>query len=292
MGMLSAIAVLAEEWDDVLGRLDADQVRRLRELVAQFVAELDSDRSSDLAERIMALLMEALPVSHPVLSALMTPVDRFQDVGSVAADRAWFQLAGPLQARLAAMAPAGPVTSDSDGYHGAAQESARTEISVDIYLDTNDRLMAAKIFEAADSLMRLMGYESLFDEQIFYGSIFKRAKALAKSGLTSEELATRLVKVERALELEYLDQKQAAVDVQEAEAATKLIGSLSEVPQACLRLGSLLVVKYQDQGASVVLIRNLSQSELHALERFPEIQKNPRQALDALATAVASSDSA
>ncbi len=303
MGLPNAMAVLAEQWDDVLSYLEAGQAGRLHELVAQFVAEGNPGASADIAERIMDVLMEALPVSHPVLSALMSSEDRFRspsgpasegplrDPASLAADREWFRLAAPLRARLdPTEPPTGPGKGGPGGYPDEARGSVHAEIAVDIYLDTDDQEVAAKVFDAADSLIRLLGYDSPFDEQIFYGSIFRRAKAVAREAVTSEELRTSLIKIERALELRISDRPQAEVDVREAEAARTLLSGLSDVPQACVRLGSIFVVKYQDAGGPVVLIRNLSQLELHALERFPEIQRNPRQALDALATAVASDD--
>lgn len=276
MGLLNAMAALAEEWDDVLSHLDTDQAARLRGLVARFVDESDRGASSEISEAIMNLLLEALPVTHPVLSALMISEDRFRGQDSLAADSAWLQLAGPLRLRLrVAESPAA---------------SAAAEITVDIYLDTNDRLAAARVFGAADSLVRFLGYDGPFDEEIVYGSIFRRAKAVAMEAATSEQLRERFIQLERIIELSLLESKQAAVDVQEAQAARMLIDSIANVPQACLRVGSVLVVKYQDAGGPVLLTRNLSKLEMHALERFPEIQKNPRQALDALATAVTFSE--
>lgn len=272
MGLLNAMAVLAEEWDDVLSHLDTDQAARLRGLVARFVDESDPDASSEISEAIMNLLLDGLPVTHPVLSALMISEDRFRGQDSLAADSAWLQLAGPLRLRLEAVESPGG--------------SATAEITVDIYLDTNDRAAAAAVFAAADSLVRIYGYDGPFDEEISYGSIFRRAKAVAMEAATSQELRERLIQLERIIELNILDSKQAAVNVREAQAARMLIDSVADIPQACLRLGSVLVVKYQDSGGPVLLSRNLSQLEVHALERFPEIQKNPRQVLDALATAV------
>jgi hypothetical protein len=272
MGLLNAMAALAEEWDDVLSHLDTDQAARLRGLVTRFVDESDPGASSEISEAIMNLLLEGLPVTHPVLSALMISEDRFRRPDTPAADSAWLQLAGPLRLRLGA--------PESPG------GSALAEITVDIYLDTNDRVAAARVFGAADSLVRFLGYDGPFDEEIVYGSIFRRVKAAAMEAATSQELRERLIQLERLIELNAFDSKQAAVNVREAQAARMLIDAIADVPQACLRLGSVLVLKYQDAAGPVLLTRNLSQVEMHALERFPEIQKNPRQVLDALATAV------
>jgi hypothetical protein len=288
MSLLNAMGLLAAQWDEVLGYLSPDQASALRGLVTRFVAEADSPASSDIAESIMTLLVEVLPVTHPVLGALMLPEERFRGQVPVVTDPAWPDLAASLRLRLAATAHPGiPVP---EGRAGSAGRDAAgvTEIAVDIYLDTDDRDVAARVFDATDSLVRLLGFDGPFDEQVSYGSIFRRATAVARQAVTNEELLARLIKAERALELRYLERTQAEVDVKQAEAAQRLIGSLAEVPQACLRAGSLLLLKYQDAMGPVVLCRTLSQLELHALERYPEIQKNPRHVLDALATAVAS----
>jgi hypothetical protein len=47
-----------------------------------------------------------------------------------------------------------------------------------------------------------------------------------------------------------------------------------------------LLIKYQDERGPIVLMRSLSQLEIRALERYPEIQMRPREALQALGTAV------
>jgi hypothetical protein len=50
--------------------------------------------------------------------------------------------------------------------------------------------------------------------------------------------------------------------------------------------GSLLIVKYTEPSGPVVLSRNLSQQKIRILERFPEIQRTPRDVLSALASAL------
>ena len=113
MSLLDAMTVLAQEWDDVQRRLGPAQALKLDELVAQFVDEDDPRTSSNIAEDIMDLLVEGLPVAHPVLQALAGPQDRFEDLSSPAADSAWLQLATLLLRRLKAPAP--PERSGTDG---------------------------------------------------------------------------------------------------------------------------------------------------------------------------------
>jgi cold shock CspA family protein len=159
-------------------------------------------------------------------------------------------------------------------------------ISVDAYLDTNDMTTARAVLDAIDELAGLLGYEIPTDEEIRRVSVWRNAKAALQRGVAHEEVRNRLIKMERALELVGIDERQASVDVKTAEAVERLMSGLQDVPQACMRVGSLLMVKYQDHRGPVLLVRSMSQLELRAFERYPEIQQDPRTAIEALATAI------
>ena len=159
------------------------------------------------------------------------------------------------------------------------------EISVAVFADGNDR-QNARLLEAVDELVSVLGYGKQRDVEIEKGSIFRRSKAKAVEALGSKELQDRLVKVERALELEYLDIKQADVDVREAQAVANLIAALKDIPRACQRVGSILLIKYSVDDVPVLVSRPLSQLEMRALERYPEIQRVPEKALEALVMAM------
>ena len=119
MGLLNAMATLAKEWDDVQRSLDPGQASRLRELVVQFANEADTQASAKIAERIMDLLVEWLPVTHPVLLALADPESRSWRGTGHAADRGWSQVAESLRARPG---PPGTTFGDDDESepHGTA----------------------------------------------------------------------------------------------------------------------------------------------------------------------------
>lgn len=160
-------------------------------------------------------------------------------------------------------------------------------IPVDAFLDTESHSAARRVVSALDEIALLLGYEEPAEERWSSGSIWRRARTRLRSGITSEEVRRRLVKLERALELAHLDARQAEVDSKTAMAVTQLIASLDAIPQACLLVGSILIVKYHDGNAPVLYSRNLTQSEIRALEKFPEIQTKPAGVLEALATALA-----
>jgi hypothetical protein len=165
-------------------------------------------------------------------------------------------------------------------------ERQQASVPVEIYLDTEDHEVAERVFSATDSLLTLIGLLGPLDVEIVRGSIWRRANARIQEGLQSDEVRMILIKVERAIELAQIEGRQADVDAKQAGAVSQLLGSLSEVPQACVRVGSLLLIKYTEPTGPVVLSRSLSQPEIYALDRFPEIQTKPREVLAALASAV------
>jgi hypothetical protein len=184
------------------------------------------------------------------------------------------------------------VVSHAAGWHDPSDPEgeatiAPATISVAVYLDTDDRHEIEEVLSAVDSFVSEMGYEGPSSVYMRRGSIFRRSIAVVKRGLKSREVAERLLKVERALEIAALDSRQAAVDSQEAEAVARLLASLSEIERACIRAGSILLIKFPGQGGqSVILVRNLSQREIRMFERYPEIQSRPESVLEALGTAM------
>jgi hypothetical protein len=165
---------------------------------------------------------------------------------------------------------------------------AESTIAVEAYLATDDDAVARRVLRALDNLALAIGYVGPIDEVIRRGSIWRRAKAGLRKGITSDDVKNRLTKIERALELKGIDALQAEVDSKAAAAVVELVGSLQEVPQACIRVGSILLIKFLDEKGPILMVRSLSQPEIRALERFPEIQTKPRYALEALATALVS----
>jgi hypothetical protein len=111
VGLFNAMNVLADQWESVQHSLPPDQASRLREQVVQFATEADSPASARAAERVMDLLVEWLPVNHPVLLALAESESRSPEGTGPATDRAWTRLAEILRAKAG---PPGTTFGDDD----------------------------------------------------------------------------------------------------------------------------------------------------------------------------------
>jgi hypothetical protein len=172
------------------------------------------------------------------------------------------------------------------GERSTSLEDGPDRISVAMYIDGDDAAVRA-VMRRVDTLVGALGYGKPIDEQIENGSIFRRYFAILKRAFTSRDARENLVKAERALELLTIDVRQAQVDEKVAAAVSGLVDSFEDVPRACVRVGSIFFVKYLGPSGAVVLARNLSQVEIRAMERFPEIQREPEKAFEALALAVA-----
>ncbi|MEA5362907.1 hypothetical protein VA596_25465 [Amycolatopsis sp., V23-08] len=183
-----------------------------------------------------------------------------------------------------------PVTRQANVSEINRSEFPDQSISVAVYLDTDDEELIRRVLKNVDNLVGDMGYGPPEDVETIRGSIFRRSWSRVKGFLKSDEVAELREKAGRALEIQGLMIPEADVTFKLSQSASQLIASVADVPSACLRLGSILLIKYTlDTSGPVLLVRNLSTSEILALERYPEIQKNPSMALEMLATAIETS---
>lgn len=181
-----------------------------------------------------------------------------------------FNLVNPTEAETAALDP----------------NSSDDQITVAAYLGSDNTEAIDAVLRHVDDLVLALGYGKPQDLTIERGSIFRRSWSKAKETLTSAEMKERLAKVERAVEVQGLLLPQAEVDLKISQAVSGIIANLANIPSACIRAGSILLVKYQTDDGPMILTRNLSIHEIRTLERFPGIQKEPSLALDLLATTI------
>ncbi|MFJ5775757.1 hypothetical protein [Streptomyces sp. NPDC093094] len=270
-----------------------DRIQRLRTAVSELEAIL-SAKTGRLPSAVIKELQDAISES---LSALYAPVedlrwrrldqlDTYQQAASRAVDPYESHEVMPLRHDgFLTFAHSTPemhaiYANELDERY---QSYAEGEITIDVFIDGEEGY-DDWLLENLNNLVRVLGYEEGGDAEIERGSIWRRSRATAQ--FAGGEILDRLKKAERALELAQLELRQAEVDSKEAAAVNDLLSALEAVPRACVRVGSILVIKFTQGGESVVIVRNLTQVELHAVGRFPEIQRNPENVLQALVMAV------
>jgi Effector-associated domain 1 len=160
-------------------------------------------------------------------------------------------------------------------------------MQVAIYADIEENTKEwRRLSSASQAVAEALGYVRESQLPTEYGSVFQRA--FWKRVATSEEAKQYEAMLQQALGLKVAMLNQAEVDQKQAAAAADLITALAAVPTACIKVGSLLLIKYAaaPHDDPVVLVRSLSSREVQAIDRYPAILKNPHSALDALSMAI------
>jgi hypothetical protein len=141
----------------------------------------------------------------------------------------------------------------------------------------------APLTEAINDLVETFGFELSDEFPEVLGSWFKKWFVRTKEVASQPEVAIRLAKVERAIEIGTLVTPQAEIDSKQVGAVAALNTSLADVSSAAIQVGSLLYLKLTIDGQSVVQARTLNQRELIVLENNQDLLNSPTTILSALA---------
>lgn len=161
------------------------------------------------------------------------------------------------------------------------------EPEIAIFLDKFDPQQLDAVDAAAKVLARSLGYDNFQLESEVSGSIFRRLRGKIHDGVASDFAQARLSELEQRFTLEAVGRSQAEVDAIVTDNAVQLIAALADIPNAVVRVGALMVIKYTDGlDRPVMLQRQLTSMEIRALERNPGIQADPARALELLSIAV------
>jgi len=155
--------------------------------------------------------------------------------------------------------------------------------AVSIYLDSYDEHKVAALQEALKELLAVEGLdiEQLGEPKI--SSWFGQFKIKSKELVGKEEVASRLQKIEHAIEVAGLQRPMSEVNVNHADAASKLIQAATDVDNAIMLVGSVMLVKVtDDDGQKKLVVKTLSVAEVRAIEKNAHVLKDPRAALEYL----------
>ena len=157
-------------------------------------------------------------------------------------------------------------------------------IPVSIYLDTNRKTEITKAYSAVLDFLASINFAQAIDLKPVKGSWFKKLIADSKSVMTSQEVIDRLKEAEYGVEVNNILKPQSEVDKNHSEALSNILKSIENIPNAAIRIGSLLVVKITNKKEEVnIQVRTLTIKELHLLNKKPELLTKPSAVLLALA---------
>ena len=114
------------------------------------------------------------------------------------------------------------------------------------------------------------------------GSWYKKWFAKTVDVARKPEVADRIAKLERALELRGLDKPQSEVDKVYLDAAANMIKSVENVPHVALQIGPLLFLKTTTSAGSQIQVKKLSGNQLLALEKNQSWLSSPIDVLQKL----------
>jgi hypothetical protein len=155
-------------------------------------------------------------------------------------------------------------------------------IPVRVYLRTGEAVQP--VVDSANTVLKTLAFQVAHEYPAQHGSFWQRWCARSTEALSHPEVQERLQKLEKAAEVWSLGRPQAEIDKNLAEAVSKLIEALRHEKEAAAQVGSILLLKLKGpDGQSRLTVQTLSVRQLIALEKDPDILKEPGRILKRLA---------
>ncbi|RYD73915.1 MAG: hypothetical protein EOP53_19250 [Sphingobacteriales bacterium] len=148
-------------------------------------------------------------------------------------------------------------------------------IACEIYLDTDDIQLAETYYANLNAVLQTLDFKIVREKATEIGSWIKRFFARTKTAITSKEVQIRLEKLERGLELQFIDKVQSEVDLNTAQAIATLIDSTKEIPNFSTLVGSLLFAKATVNGEQIVFAQTLTHEQLMIVRNNPGLINKP-----------------
>lgn len=151
-----------------------------------------------------------------------------------------------------------------------------------VYLSDTPNGAVEDLSRAIGSVLDAFGFEVADEFPPVRGSWFKKWFVKTTEVMTQPEVAERLEKLERALELKGLGQPQAEIDAKQAAAVAQLMKAVKDVPTAAIQAGSILLIKLPSRNGPIIQVRTLTQTELIHLENNQKLLASPADLLERL----------
>lgn len=176
-------------------------------------------------------------------------------------------------------------------------EFAVPDMSISMYLDTDDAVTAFKVVKATQRIAKELGYQTPRIVEVERGSFMARFLAAWNGAKGQKVRSDSLAKAkEIALEAEqygrlYVQDKQADVDQKNVSSAVELINATADVPSVALKVGALLFLKYRGpDGQPVIVSRTLSTREMAIYDKNPSLKAEPSKVEANLAILIATDE--
>ncbi|MCD9616660.1 hypothetical protein [Chryseobacterium gleum] len=159
---------------------------------------------------------------------------------------------------------------------------AHQYLNIDIYIDTNDSKKIFNTYSAVLDLLKSIDFESFIELDAVKGSWWKRFSARSTEPTTKDDVKNKLESTQYGLEVEIL-KSQSEIDKNQSEALANIMVSLKDIPDAAIRIGSLLVVKTTNpEGEVSLVVQTLSINQLQLINKNPNLIAQPKSILDRL----------
>lgn len=151
-----------------------------------------------------------------------------------------------------------------------------------IYISGDDQEKFDAIQKATEKVAEIEDIHFGFSSKRLKGSIYQSVIGFFNIFKSKAKLEERIEKVEKSLDLNYLQKPQAEIDHKLASAVSELISALSCVNEGAINLGTLVVLKLKGSENSSIVSFNLTNAQYEAINAQPELLKNPSQLLSLL----------
>ena len=162
-----------------------------------------------------------------------------------------------------------------------ANQPFRRVLPVSLYTSIDDRVLTGAAEEAAQNLMKEMGFDLAYAGPSQAGSWYKNLWFWTVEALSRQEFQNLMARLElglkRALELMYADRVQSKVDLDDSNTALNLVKTFDRFDEAMFIGGSAIVAKTttSTDEKSRLLFYSPSQEETELLKSNPRMQFDP-----------------
>jgi hypothetical protein len=157
---------------------------------------------------------------------------------------------------------------------GDAEAAQGLPVSIYLELDSGSSDVELAVVEA----LELVGLDIVESKPAVVGSWFGLRFARFRKRLSSGQADEVIARLERAVQDHLVAQQQAEVDVLQTQAVARLVTSLQRQENACVQVGSLVLLKVD----GLVMVRNLTPEEMSYLRTCSSVLATPRDLLAAL----------